>query len=257
MTRQQTSPWRLTLVLLCLFLLCSSCTQRKGKSENDGWISLFNGRDLSGWQVKIAGHELGDNYKDTFRVEDGLLKVCYDRYEQFDEKFGHIFYQTPCSHYRIRLEYRFLGEQIPGGPGWAFRNNGIMVHCQSPESMGKDQHFPDSIEVQLLGGNGKDERSTGNLCTPGTHVVINGELVTRHVIDSCSRTYHGDQWVRVEVEVIGQEKIRHFIEGEQVLEYDKPQLDNGTPLGEGYISLQAESHSIEFRKIELLPLQDG
>jgi hypothetical protein len=255
MTRQQVRPWRLIPALLCITLLGSNCTLWKGKSENGGWISLFNGRDLSGWQVKIASHDLGDNYKDTFRVEDGLLKVCYDQYEQFDEKFGHIFYQTPYSHYRIRLEYRFLSEQVPGGPGWAFRNNGIMVHCQSPESMGRDQNFPDSIEVQLLGGNGKDERPTGNLCTPGTHVVINGELVTRHVTDSCSKTYHGDQWVRVEVEVIGQEKIRHFIEGELVLEYDKPQLDNGTPLGGGYIALQAESHPIEFRRIELLPLQ--
>ena len=101
MTRQQTCPWRLIPALLCLTLLCNNCALWKDKSENDGWISLFNGHDLSGWQVKIAGHELGDNYKDTFRVEDGLLKVVYDQYEKFDNRFGHLFYPL----FRIVCKY--------------------------------------------------------------------------------------------------------------------------------------------------------
>jgi hypothetical protein len=156
----------------------------------------------------------------------------------------------------MRLEYRFVGEQCPGGPGWAFRNSGIMAHGQSPESMKKDQDFPDSIEVQLLGGNGKDERSTGNLCTPGTHVVIDGKLVTQHCISSSSKTYHGDQWVTIELEVHGNSVIKHIIDGEVVMEYEKPQLDDGTMLSEGSISLQAESHPVEFRKVEILLLEE-
>ncbi|MBM3880793.1 MAG: DUF1080 domain-containing protein [Verrucomicrobia bacterium] len=231
------------------------------------WISLFNGKNLEGWLVKIKGFELNDNHADTFRVEDGVLRVAYDKYTKFDGKFGHIFYKDKFSHYRLRAEYRFVGEQTPGGPSWAFRNSGLMLHGQAPESLRKDQDFPVSIEVQLLGGNGRDKRSTANLCTPGTHVVMNGKLVTQHCNDSKSKTYHGDQWVTVEVEVRGGGVIRHFVNGELVLEYEQPQLDEGDAdarkliregdklLREGWISLQAESHPVEFRKVELLPLE--
>jgi len=257
------------LLILCIVLgttLCSYATEQS-KSVDGRWISLFNGKNLDGWKVKITGYDLGDNFGNTFRVEDGILKVCYDQYDKFGGKFGHIFYKEKFSHYRLRLEYRFVGEQVPGGPGWAFRNNGIMIHCQSPESMTKDQNFPVSIEVQLLGGNGKDKRSTGNLCTPGTHVVINDQLVTQHCISSRSKTYHGDQWVKAEVEVHGNDLIKHIINGEVVLEYERPQLDkkdtdarklikgDNIMVSEGFISLQAESHPTEFRKIEILPLE--
>ncbi len=233
-----------------------------------GWIPLFNGRDLTGWKAKFTGCPLGDNYRDTFRVRDGVLQVAYDRYERFDGRFGHLFYEQPFSHYRLRAEYRFVGEQTPGGPGWAWRNSGLMLHCQAPESLRVDQEFPVSIEVQLLGGDGRAERSTANLCTPGTHVVLGGRLHTPHCTNSRSKTFHGDQWVTVEVEVRGDERIRHFVNGELVLEYTRPQLDPDDAdarrlrtarggelrLREGYIALQAESHPVEFRKVELLPL---
>lgn len=242
------------------------------KSE-EGWIRLFNGENLDGWIIKISGHKLNKNYNNTFRVKDGVLKVSYDNYKKFNGEFGHIFYKTPFSQYILRLEYRFIGEQTPGGPGWGFRNSGIMLHCQNPESMSTNQNFPLSIELQLLGGNGVDERSTANVCTPGTHLVMENKLVTKHCTNSKSKTYHGDQWVNVEVEVRGNTKITHIVNGEVVLEYGNPQLDeedsfiwetidmddkelinNKKLLHEGYISLQAESHPVEFRNIEILPL---
>ncbi|MEM8680226.1 MAG: DUF1080 domain-containing protein, partial [Planctomycetota bacterium] len=204
---------------------------------------------------KICGYPLGENYGQTFRVEDGLLKVRFDQYDNFDRHFGHLFYKEPLSHYRLRLEYRFVGDQCPGGPSWAVRNSGAMLHGQSAESMEQDQEFPNSIEVQLLGGNGTDPRPTANLCTPGTQVVMDGKLFTPHCTDSSSETYHGDQWVTVEIEVRGNDVIRHQINGKTVLEYTSPQLDDGTPLTEGTLSIQSESHPVDFRKIELLPLK--
>jgi hypothetical protein len=231
------------------------------------WMPLFNGKDLTGWAPKISGYELGVNYKNTFRVEDGLLKVSYDEYDNFHGEFGHLFYEKKFSHYILRVEYRFVGEQVPGGPDWAFRNSGAMLHSQSPESMGLDQDFPISIEAQFLGGGGEGKRPTMNLCTPGTHVEMDGKLVTEHCINSTSKTYHGDQWVTVEMEVRGGELIRHIIDGETVIAYSKPVLGGefltddypiaeGAPVTEGYISLQAESHPIHFRKVELLDLSD-
>jgi hypothetical protein len=232
------------------------------------WIPLFNGKDLDGWKPKITGYELGQNYADTFRVENGILKVAYDKYPKFDDRFGHLFYERPFSKYRLRIEYRFVGEQCPGAPDWAFRNSGVMIHGQSPESMGKDQKFPVSIEVQFLGGHGKDKRPTGNVCTPGTNIVMRDKLITQHCTESSSKTYHGDEWITVEAEVHGNGIIKHIVNGETVIEYEKPQLDDSDPdarklikngdkmLHEGSISLQAESHPIEFRKVEILPLAE-
>ena len=224
-------------------------TPTKGK-----WIQLFNGKNLDGWTPKIRYHELGENWGNTFRVEDGVLKVGYEAYEEFGEKFGHLFYKTPYSYYRLRVEYRFTGEQTKGGPGWAFRNSGLMLHGQDPKTMKKDQDFPDSIEVQLLGGPEEGERTTMNLCTPGTDVIMNDKLVKRHCTRSSSKTYRGDQWVTAEVEVRGEHSFKHIMEGEVVLEYQAPQLDDGTLLTGGTISLQSESHPVEFRKVELMVL---
>jgi hypothetical protein len=253
--------------VLCLFLCPTPVSSAEENAASEKWIHLFNGKNLDGWTVKIRGYESGDNYGNTFCVKDGLLTVNYDQYDAFDEKFGHIFYKDSFSHYIIRVEYRFIGDQVKGGPGWAFRNSGIMIHGQSPESMSLDQRFPVSIEVQLLGGRQSGKRTTANLCTPGTNVVMNDKLFMPHCVDSTSKTYRGNQWVTVEVEVKGNQIIRHIIDGETVLSYTKPQLDptdadaqklieKGAPLmlDKGTISLQSESHPVQFRKVELRKL---
>ena len=162
-----------------------------------------------------------------------------------------------------------MDEQCEGGPGWALRNSGIMVHGEKPEDMAQDQDFPVSIEVQLLGGDGKNKRTTSNLCTPGTNVEMDGKLFKPHCTKSSSKTYHGPQWVTAEIEVRGNEVIKHLLDGEVVLQYTKPQLDDrdshakelaekaGTKmLGGGTISLQSESHPVHFRKVELMILDD-
>jgi hypothetical protein len=246
-----------------LLVALTGMAQKKQK----GWIQLFNGKDLKNWDIKIKGHDLNDNFGNTFRVENGLLKVRYDHYKNFDEKYGHIFYKKQFSAYLIVVEYRFVGEQVPGGPGWAIRNNGIMLQGQTAASMGKDQDFPISLEEQLLGGNGKDERPTSNLCTPGTNVVIDGKLITEHCITSTSKTYHGDQWVRASALVLGDSVIKHIVFKDTVLVYQKPQvgggnvsnadpslLQDGRLLKEGTISLQSESHPTDFRKVALFDL---
>jgi len=261
-----TSQRAASIVCFGLFfgaIAASACAE---DSAADGtWIQLFNGRDLEGWTPKIAGYPLGENYADTFRVEDGMIRVSYDRYDgPFNDRFGHLFYREPFSHYVLRVEYRFVGEQAPGGQEWALRNSGVMFHGQSPESMRLDQSFPVSLEFQMLGGNGRDKRPTGNVCTPGTIVDVAGKPITSHCVTSTSETYHGDQWVTAEIEVHGGRLIRHKINGRTVLEYTNAQLDprdpdakrlieNGatTSLTSGTISLQSESHPVEFRKVEL------
>jgi len=251
----------LTLIIFSVLLL-ESCNTGNTKKEN--WIQLFNGKDLNDWVIKIKGSPIGENYKNTFRVEEGIIKVSYSEYEKFNGEFGHIYYKTPFSSYKLRVEYRFTGVQCPGGPGWAFRNSGIMFHCQAPESILLDQDFPVCIETQFLGGPGVGERPTMNVCSPGTHIVMNDTLNKQHCNTSSSKTFHGDVWVTAELVVYGDSIIHHIVNGDTVLTYSKPQiggdlpegfpLPEGTPLKSGYISLQAESHPVEFRKVELLKL---
>ncbi|GAA4796390.1 hypothetical protein GCM10023231_26050 [Olivibacter ginsenosidimutans] len=231
------------------------------------WVDLFNGKDLNDWTVKIAKHEVGDNFAHTFRVEDSVIKVSYEGYNQFDQQYGHIFYNKPYSYYLLRVEYRFVGEQAKGGEGWAWRNSGIMLHSQDPHTMLKDQDFPISLEDQLLGGNGKEERPTGNLCTPGTEVVYKNEQFTPHCLNSSSKTYAGDQWVTADALVLGDSIIKHIINRDTVMVYTHPTINGGNVsnydpnikqdgqvLKSGYFCLQSESHPVEFRKVAIIDL---
>ena len=255
-----------TLLICCALALFSSLAS----AADEDWIQLFNGRDLTGWTPKITHHELGDNFAKTFRVEDGLLKVRYDGYKDgFQTQFGHLFYAKPYSYYRLRVEYRFVGKQVGEGQRWAERNSGIMFHSQAPQTMTKEQDFPISIEAQFLGGlsDGKP-RPTLSMCSPGTEIVYNGELYPKHCLESASKTYDGDQWVQIELIVIGGAHITHLVDGQKVLEYSLPQIGGGVVTnfdpkvkrdGElvsgGYIALQSESHPLDVRKIELLDLE--
>ncbi|MEH6308136.1 DUF1080 domain-containing protein [Olivibacter sp. CPCC 100613] len=247
---------------------CQHIQSQEGKEEAPSWVDLFNGKDLNDWTIKIAKHEVGENYANTFRVEDGVIKVGYEGYDQFDQQYGHIFYNKPYSYYLLRVEYRFVGEQAKGGEGWAWRNSGIMLHGQEPHTMLKDQDFPISLEAQLLGGNGKEERSTGNLCTPGTEVVYKDEQFTPHCLNSSSKTYAGDQWVTADVLVLGDSIIKHVINRDTVMVYTKPTINgggvsnydpkmkqDGKLLGSGYFSLQSESHPVEFRRVSIIDLE--
>ncbi|MGZ8557626.1 MAG: 3-keto-disaccharide hydrolase [Chitinophagaceae bacterium] len=255
-------------VIAIFFLLVTLNSIAQKRPKPGKWIKLFNGKNLKGWTVKIKDHPVNDNFGNTFRVENGLMKVSYDQYDdKFKEQFGHIFYKKQFSAYLLVVEYRFTGDQIKDGPGWAIRNSGMMLHGQTPESMALDQDFPISLEAQLLGGNGKDERSTNNLCTPGTNVVMKGKLFTPHCVNSTSKTYHGDQWVRAEVLVLGDSIFKHIVQGDTVVVYEKPQYDgrdkwvkqagfqDGALISKGTISLQSESHPVEFRKVELYTLE--
>lgn len=232
------------------------------------WKPIFNGRNLDGWTPKIAGHPLGENWRDTFRVEDGVLRVAYDKYDRFNGEFGHLIFKRPLRAYRLRLEYRFLGPQTPGAPAWAVRNSGVMLHGQAPQTMTLDQPFPISVEAQFLGGAPGETRPTGNVCTPGVTVSIGGVPLREHCRNSTSKTYPEGVWVQAEIEVHGADVIRQKINGETVMEYGDVRLapaefaalkaslpaTTAEPLASGYISLQAEGHPVEFRKIELLEL---
>lgn len=238
-------------------------------TQNKEWIDLFNGKNLDGWTVKICNHPVGENFANTFRVEDGILKCEYDDYDEFGGRFGHLYSDLPYSHYILQLEYRFVGRQLPDAPTYVDLNSGVMLHSQPPQSMELDQGFPASLEMQFLADLGTGQRQTGNVCTPGTHVVYDGKLTKQHIVKSSGPTLAPDEWVAVEMEVHGHDEIIYRVRGKEVLRYRCPQLDPDSAeaqpilsrgadrkLSSGHLALQAEAQRVWFRNIRLRPLAD-
>lgn len=257
-----------SLATLILTALSLQAADPISAESDEIWSPLFNGENLDGWTVKIAKHPLGENFGDTFRVEDGILKVDYDQYEEFDMKFAHLYTNNIYSRYVFQLEYRFTGKAAAGAPHWAQLNSGVMIHCQSPLSFRQTQAFPVSMEFQLLAEGATAGTQTGNVCTPGTNLELNGQFNTDHIINSNSTLSPLNEWVSLEIEVRGSEEVIHRINGVEVLRYKHPQLDPndrdgqtllaaGAPLllSNGHISLQAESQPIWFRNIRIRPLE--
>lgn len=257
---------------LTITLAYFSCTSQKNinrVAEKKDWIRLFNGKDISDWIVKIHHHETGDNFGNTFRVEDGLIKVRYDRYDSFNNRYGHLYFKQPFSYYHLVVEYRFTGIWRSDAPEYTLKNSGVMLHAQDPRTMPREQDWPISVEMQFLAGLGDGKpRPTGNMCSPGTDVVYKGKIDPRHCINSSSDTYEGEQWVRAEVIVLGDSLITHIINGDTVLQYSKPRIGGGVVnnydpeiktdgklLSSGFIALQSEGQEIDFRKVELLNLE--
>ena len=249
-------------------LVLVNCVTRKEAVENE-WVQLFNGSDLEDWIVKVHHHDAGVNYGNTFRVEDDLIKVRYDKYDDFNDQFSHLYYKQPFSHFHLKLEYRFVGELQKGAPDYTLRNSGVMFHSQDPRSILKEQNWPISVEMQFLGGlSDGNPRSTGNMCSPGTDIVYEGKTYDSHCLTSTSKTYDGDQWVNAELIVLGDSLITHIINGDTVLQYSKPTMGGGVvngydstlwkpgmPLKSGFIALQSEGQPIDFRKVELKNLK--
>jgi hypothetical protein len=253
---------------------CATSGARSASASRDPdakeWIELFNGKNLDGWIAKIAKHDVGDNYANTFRVADGTIQARYDGYGgNYDFQFGHLYYERPYSYYIVSMDYRFLGDLYPGAPSYTLRNSGIMIHSQDPRTMPRDQNFPISVENQLLGGLGDGRpRTTSNMCSPGTNIEFNGKLDNRHCINSSSKTYDGDQWVHSETLVLGDSIVKQIINGDTVLTYTHPrnaagvvtgfdpkQLVEGRLMSSGYIALQAEGHPVDFKNVRLLDLE--
>jgi len=239
------------------------------KAAIKDWKSLFNGKDINNWVTKINHHETGENYGNTFRVEDGMIKVRYDQYDTFNNRFGHLYFKQPYAYYHLVFEYRFTGIWRKDAPEYTIKNSGVMFHSQDPKTMPKEQDWPISVEFQLLAGLGDGKpRPTGNMCSPGTDVLFEGKIDSRHCINSTSKTYEGEQWVKGEIIVLGDSLITHIINGETVLQYSKPQIGGGVVnnydpaikqdgklLKEGFIALQSEGQEVDFRNIKILNLE--
>jgi hypothetical protein len=258
----------ITVVSGILLSACGGLRKSTSATDEKGWVNLFNGKDLNDWFVKIHHHEVGENFGNTFRVQDSTIQIRYDEYGEFNDQFGHLYYKVPYAYYHLKFEYRFVGKLQKGAPSYTLLNSGIMFHSQDPRTMLKEQDWPISVEMQLLAGLGDGRpRPTGNMCSPGTNVVYKGKIADDHCINSTSKTYEGEQWVSGELIVLGDSLIKHIINGDTVLQYSKPQIGGGVAngydpkykqdgklLSSGFIALQSEGQPVDFRNIKLKDL---
>ena len=256
------------LALSVVLIFSHGCGVQQKVKATDQWLSLFNGKDINDWMVKIQHYEVNENFGNTFRPEDGIIKVRYDQYDDFNDRFGHLYYKTPFSWFHLSMEYRFVGEQQKGAPSYTLRNSGVMFHSQDPRTMPKEQDWPISVEMQFLGGLGDGKpRPTGSMCSPDTNIVINGKIAESHCVTSSAKTYDGEQWVKAELIVLGDSVVQHIINGDTVLQYSKPQIGGGVVnrydpsikqdgklLSSGFIALQSEGHPVDFRNVKLKDL---
>jgi Domain of Unknown Function (DUF1080) len=253
--------------LYFFFILLSAC--RQNENSQSEWTDLFNGKDLSGWTVKIHHHDAGVNFGNTFRVVDSVVQVRYDQYGDFNDQFAHLYFDKPFSWFHLKLEYRFTGDLQPGAPDYTMLNSGVMFHSQDPRTIQKEQNWPISVEMQFLAGLSDGQpRPTGNMCSPGTDIVYQGEVYKGHCLNSTSKTYDKNEWVRAELIVLGDSLITHIINGDTVLQYSKPTMGGGVvngydsliwkpgmPLKSGFIALQSEGQPIDFRKVRIRELK--
>ncbi|MEE2924075.1 MAG: DUF1080 domain-containing protein [bacterium] len=233
----------------------SAFGQNLSAVPTSAWQQLFNGKNLNGWNFHFSGYDYNENPFNTLKVADGLLKVDYSGYKGWNGEFGHFARDEVYSHFLFAVEYRFVGEQTLGAPGWAFRNNGIMFHSESMSGMKKNQDFPVSVEAQLL------QRGTEDQPTSVINLCNGASKTTAQEKPNCSKEEaavviaHKNAWVRAEVLVLGDSLAKFMLNGDTLGVFTNfKYAETGKPIKEGRIALQAESHNTQFRKIEIVNL---
>jgi hypothetical protein len=106
--------------------------------KDNGWIKLFNGKDLSGWSVYLAPKKEADPNK-VFKVDDGIL-VCEGM------PFGYLITDKEYENYILKLQWRW-GKTVHGKG----RNSGVFVHVVGPNKI-----WPKAVEAQLMADHAGD-----------------------------------------------------------------------------------------------------
>ena len=201
--------------------------------------SLFNGKDLTGWDVDVPAADSNVRLRSPFEVRDGHLV-------SLGEPRGHLVSDSVFRDYRLDIEYRF-----PDKPG----NAGVLVHASTPRAL--YGMFPRSIEVQMESGNAGDfwcivedirvadmERRRGPRANWGT--TEGKERRIRNLTDDSERPV--GEWNAMRVEAVGR-TVRVWVNGTLVND------GFGATADRGRIALQSEGAEVEFRKIVLTPLR--
>lgn len=224
------------LLTASAFTIATGCTAQ----SNTRSISLFNGRNLSGWHMDVPAMDEDSTVRKPFLVRDSLLV-------SLGTPGGHLITDSTYSNYRLKVEYRFAGE-----PG----NCGVLVHASTPREL--YGMFPKSIEVQMMHQNAGDFWCIGeNIKVPAMVErrgpkeewgVTEGER--RRILNLTDGSENPvGEWNRMTIECLNDE-IKVWVNGDLVNHgYD-------ATAESGRIAVQAEGSEVEFRKLLLTPITE-
>jgi hypothetical protein len=201
-------------------------------------VKLYNGKDLSGWHVDVPAMDNDTTVKSPFFIRNGMLV-------SLGNPQGHLITDAIYKNYRLQVEYRFAGE-----PG----NCGVLVHASTPRALYK--MFPKAIESQLMTENAGDfwcieediavvdmEKRRG----PKAEWGINGDKKRRIVNLTNGSEKPVGQWNTMVIECV-KRSIKVWVNGDLV------NCGFNCTADQGQIALQAEGSEVEFRKVELTPI---
>lgn len=175
----------------------------------DGWVSMFNGQDLSGWKSN-------EETPGSFSVENGSIKVSNGR--------AHLFYAGPDGKASFtNFEFKAKVKHMPGS------NSGLYIHTEY-----QDTGWPaKGYECQVNSTSHKDPKKTGGL------YAVKDVLNTAPVGD--------DEWFDYGIKVEGK-RITITINGKVTADFTEPAdwdpataLKNmpGRKLSSGTMAIQA------------------
>lgn len=230
------------------------------RPSGDGWISLFNGRNLDGWTTFLPSKGRNNDPQGVFKVENGMLHILDipDRGQR--QEFGYLATNRSYGDYRLRFQYRW-GDKRFAPRNNAKRDSGVMYHLS-----GGDRVWPRSVELQVQEGNTGDFWLIGGTTLTTTVASTSGNpkryreggtpYTTRagsFVQVAKDRTRDSrNGWNTVELIVQGDEAVQ-IVNGE-VVNRGKNLRRGNTPLTEGRIAFQAEGAEVYYRNIEMKPL---
>ena len=231
--------------ILSLTLLATlPVAQDQGDSQKDkqevGAVSLFNGKDLTGWHVDVPAADDDPDIKPTFIVRDGNRG-------SLGKPNGHIITDDEFENYRLEVEYRFAG--TPG-------NCGVLVHASTPRALYK--MFPQSIEVQRNHQHAGDFWCIVEDITVPNMVERRGpeeewgitEGKARRILNLTDGSEKPvGEWNNMVIECFGDE-VKVWVNGDLVNHGSK------CTASKGHLALQAEGSEVEFRKLELTPIEE-
>jgi Domain of Unknown Function (DUF1080) len=260
----------LCLILAAFVLVVPYAPAAEGKPGNEGWVSLFNGKDFTGWYTYLDSSGKNKDPNGVFKVENGMIHIL--DVPMSDGKTpggksdnGYLATNQDFSNVRIHAEYKWGVKRASEGK----RNSGLLYLAVGPDAI-----YPTSLECQI------EETDVGDLW------IVNGTAVTAFFIAPSMPVYDDDMqtptrvrsapgdslrvlksgdfenrdgWNTVEVIIRG-DRSTHLVNGRVVnnaRDIQRPDPNNPShmiPLTSGRILMEAEGSEIWFRDIRVKPL---
>ncbi len=219
--------------VLPVLFLAPALAEETQKDEGEA-VSLFNGKDLSGWYTYIPHKDKSidpkTDPKGVFQVEDGLIHVS-------GEEFGCLTTEKEFDDYHLIVEFKWGEKKYPPREN-AVRDSGILMHCVGP-----DKVWTKSIECQIQEGDCGDF-----WLVDGTSITVDGKEQKGRVVKQKDAEKPTGQWNTIEVVCDGG-KITNIVNGVVVNE------GTDASVTKGKITLQSEGAEVFYRKVELKPLK--